>query len=121
MRPEGRGVTGKALTILREGRPDTEYRDLTGGSRFANQLPRITCADSFSLSVQAGQYLYSTPREDAGPWTHVEVGFPSARPEPWAEWESYCESPNDPTGTVYGYVPLPLVEALIALHGGEAE
>lgn len=107
----------KSLEILRNGRPDSDY--LVGaGYRIANHLPRIVCSDGFSLSVQAGALLYSTPREDAGPWSHVEVGYPSERPEPWAEWERYVETPDRPTDTVYGYVPLVLVEALIASHGG---
>ena len=30
----------------------------------------------------------------------------------------YCEDPETPTETVYGYVPIELVETLIAAHGG---
>ena len=46
--------------------------------------------------------------------------MPSFTPEPWADWERYCEEPSDPTETVYAQVPLPIVEALVASHGGEA-
>ena len=98
---------------------------------------RITCADGFSLSVIAGPGNYCSPRpallpnlpadlaNDApadypGPYTAVEVGFPSARPEPWADWLEYVEDPDDPTATVYGYVPVETVQALIELHGGES-
>ena len=107
-----------ALGVIRNGRPDTEYDRYTGGQPFAKLLPRIVCADGFNVSVQVGKYLYSTPREDAGPWTHVEVGFPSERPEPWDEWSKYVDDAEIPTRTVYGYVPLAMIEALIALHGG---
>ena len=109
------------LNLLRHGRPDDEahYRTFGDGTyRYAIGLPRIVCEDGFRLSVQAGELLYCSPRIDAGPWSAVEVGFPSARPEPWAEWLEYCEDPDRPTNTVYGYVPLTLVEALIESHGG---
>lgn len=91
----------------------------------------LKCADGFEVSVIAGWGAYCAPRpigygnaaaaaDFEGPYTHVEVGFPSVRPEPWSEWEGYCESPTDPTGTVYSHVPVDTVRALITLHGGEA-
>lgn len=41
--------------------------------------PRIVCKDGFSMSVQAGLYLYCTPRTDlsSGNYSAVEIGFPS--------------------------------------------
>lgn len=52
--------------------------------------PRIFCRSGVSLSVQAGEYLYSTPRYNhAKFYTEVEVGFPSIRPP--NEWEQYFE------------------------------
>lgn len=89
----------------------------------------IECADGFKVSVVAGLGAYCAPRPDGysktaaprdyeGPYTAVEVGFPSARPEPWDEWEPFCESPEYPTGTVYGYVPIDQVRALVAAHEG---
>ena len=79
--------------------------------------PRITCKDGFSLSVQATHGAYCTPRRNIGPWYDVEVGFPSAVPELIL---SHAENPQRPTNTVYGYVPINLVEELIDLHGGIA-
>ena len=93
---------------------------------------KIRCADGFTLSVIAGEGAYSSPRPDRygglgdapgdypGPYHAVEVGFPSSRPEPWDRWVEYAETPQDPTQTVYGYVPVPLVRDLVASHGGEA-
>jgi hypothetical protein len=113
--------TRTALAFYREGRlTDADYDDVGGGYRFARVRPRIACVDGFDVSVQAGSLLYATPRTDEGPWSAVEVGFPSARPEPWDEWSQYAEEPDNPTETVYSYVPLTMVEALIASHGGEA-
>lgn len=76
---------------------------------------RITCADGFTLSVQASKGHYCEPRSNQGPWTKVEVGFPSSAPELITE---YAEDSNDTTGTVYPFVPVNLVDDLITLHGG---
>lgn len=85
------------------------------GYTFMTRFKRIVCQDGFSLSVQANQLAYCTPRNNHGPYTKVEVGFPSAVPE--GLWE-YGENPENPTESVYGYVPIGLVEALIEQHGG---
>lgn len=77
--------------------------------------PRIECADGFSLSVQANSLTYCAPRDNNGPYTEVEVGFPSERVEALMP---YVENADDPTGTVYGYVPVEIVLAVIAEHGG---
>jgi hypothetical protein len=76
---------------------------------------RIECADGFSISVQASHGAYCSPRRNIGPWYQVECGYPSDVP---AEIMSYAEQPENPTETVYGYVPIELVEELIAAHGG---
>lgn len=96
----------------------------------------ITCADGFRLSVLAGPGAYCTPRPRLhdipffgdvpesypGPFACVEVGFPSELPEPWdgdGGWLEYAENDEDPTGSVYGYVPVDMVRALVAAHGGD--
>jgi len=76
---------------------------------------RITCADGFSISVQASHGAYCRPRTNVGPWSAVECGFPSATP---TSIMSHCENPDNPTETVYGYVPIELVDELLDLHGG---
>lgn len=94
--------------------PDTPGSDL------------VRCADGFEMSVTANRDAYCTPRLDnRGPYTHVEVGYPSARPEPWAAfgdvdtWDQYAEDRAHPTDTVYAFVPVEMVHALVAAHGGE--
>lgn len=77
--------------------------------------PRIICADGFSMSVQTNHGAYCLPRTNIAQWTHVEVGFPSAKPE---EFFQYAEDDEDFTETVYGYVPIELVEECIKNHGG---
>lgn len=51
--------------------------------------PRVICNDGETLSVQAGQCIYCTPRDDFGPWDKVEVGFPSVTPPD--SWEEYYD------------------------------
>ncbi len=79
--------------------------------------PRIVCKDGLSLSVQASKYHYCSPRDDFGPWSQVEVGYPSATCE---SLMPYAESPDSPMESVYGYVPIQIVEKLIEDHGGIA-
>lgn len=114
-------MSGVLEAIIAHGNRDADYRSTRPNS--------ITCKDGFRLSVIAGNGTYCDPRPDwfngvpadyAGPYTHVEVGFPSERPEPWADWVEWCESPDNPTGTVYGQVPVDAVRALIDSHGGES-
>lgn len=80
-------------------------------------IPHVVCMDGFTMSVQAGRGVYCSPRDDAGPWLSVEVGFPS-KIEPLL-WD-YAEEPGRWTETVYGYVPIELVGAVIECHGGFA-
>lgn len=79
---------------------------------------RIVCADGFSMSVQANEFAYCTPRTDEGPHTHFEIGFPSQVEPLLMKW---AESPDDPTGSVYAYVPAAVIDAVIAKHGGIVE
>ena len=79
------------------------------------QWDRLYCNDGFNMSVQAGRSHYSTPRSDVGPWTEFEIGYPS-------DWDvllaPYAEDPGEPTETIYGYVPLDVVEGVVMNHGG---
>jgi hypothetical protein len=84
--------------------------------------PRINLNDGESLSVQASSVHYSSPRDDAGPWSAVEVGYPSSPPDD--DWREYFDGDwdsGDRTGSVYGYVPIELVLDFINFHGGIKE
>ena len=79
-------------------------------------VKHITCADGLGLSVQASQWTYCSPRVDDAPhYSSVEVGFPTERCESLMQ---YAENEDRPTDTVYGWVPIEVVEALIDEHGG---
>jgi hypothetical protein len=41
--------------------------------------PRVVCQDGFSISIQANEYLYCRPRYNVGPYSKVELGYPSKR------------------------------------------
>ena len=87
--------------------------------------PRIVCADGFSMSVQAQAFSYCKPRQDEGPHTHLEGGFPSSPPldpELLEMRENIYEGDEgDPCETVYPYVPREVFEREFALHGGIVE
>ena len=79
---------------------------------------KVVCADGFTMSVQAGTGAsYSSPRKGPGPFTAVEVGFPSQREELLMEFVD--AGPEDPTEQVYGWVPAKVILEVIAKHGGQ--
>jgi hypothetical protein len=84
-------------------------------SKSSHTVPRIVCADGFVMSVQASHMHYCKPRNDDGPYTHFEVGYPSQACD---KLMPYAEDPNNPTDTVYGMVPRAVIEAVVAQHGG---
>ena len=82
----------------------------------ATMMPRLILKDGTSLSVQASEHSYSSPRDNKGPYTKVEVGFPSGTPP--EAWKEFAEDWENPSNTVYGYVPLSMVMLYIGAHGG---
>ena len=81
-------------------------------------VKRLHCKDGFSMSVQAHYGAYCAPRvdhTDTDYYFEVEVGFPSEREELLME---YVEDYDNPTDTVYGYVPVEVVQEVIEKHGG---
>ena len=84
------------------------------GKRKLNEA--VVCADGFKMSVQANSNAYCEPRANEQPkYDLVEIGFPSAEE---SMLMSYAETPEDPTGTIYAYVPVELVTNVIIKHGG---
>ena len=78
--------------------------------------PRVICADGFSISVQANEYTYCIPRITyPGEYMAVELGYPS---DPDELIEEYAEDQNRLTDTVYGCVPIEIVDELLEKHGG---
>lgn len=85
---------------------------------FPNRVrPWIKCADGFTVSIQAGDGLYCSPcvNLEDGNYDTVELGYPSMAEESILE---YAENAEYPTETVYGQVPVEVVDKLIIKHGG---
>ena len=75
----------------------------------------VECVSGLKMSIRAGMGVYSDPRVDNADYTEVEVGYPSEVVE---EIKPYQEGFGDPTDTVYPYVPVSVVLAVIKNHGG---
>jgi hypothetical protein len=77
-----------------------------------NYNPPIVCADGFSMSVQAHEGSYCTPRRVR----YMEGRFPNAHPS--HQLAVYAENRDDLCETVYPYVPRKVFEREFELHGG---
>ena len=86
----------------------------------------VVCKDGFTMSVQASNYHYCTPKiNDAESYLEVEIGFPSKR-EPLLDkyvegFGLWVEGENDDSNfieAVYPYVPAEVVIEVIMKHGG---
>ena len=89
----------------------------------STRLPHIICSDGFSMSVQVGYSLYSTPKKVAKRYSAVEIGYPSEPEElikKWAELIPFFHEGEEPdyTDTVYPYVPVKVVDKVLKKHGG---
>ena len=79
----------------------------------------IRCRDGFEMSVQASLHRYCTPRDDDGPYSHVEVAFTS-------EWEDLLIPYRDKSEpaicgmrpALYVNVPAETVREVIVKHAG---
>lgn len=90
-----------------------EYRKESNGLLVVR--PRVRCADGYTVSVQANEYCYCSPRSDADHYDKVELGYPSSED---SELADYAEDEERPCDTVYGYVPVKLVDEVLTKHGG---
>lgn len=83
---------------------------------FPRPRPHVICKDGYKISIQANTYTYCDPKENhADFYSEVELGFPNREDD---LINDYAEDPDDPTGTVYGYVPVEVVDKLLEKHGG---
>jgi len=106
---------------LKVTHPAEEY-SLMDHMLTSSRLPQIHCTDGFSMSVQVGYSLYSTPKKVAKRYSAVEIGYPSEHEpliEEYAEFTPFNEEENpDYTDTVYPYVPVKIVDKVLKKHGG---
>ena len=81
---------------------------IVGSHGYKDIADHVECADGTTISVQASQFHYSTPRSDCGPYTHVEVWLATA---PVTEFDYSDEGPS-------ALVPIEKVVEFIDNHGG---
>jgi hypothetical protein len=82
--------------------------DMGHGFRYREPVPHITCRDGTIISIQAGDAAYCTPRNNQGPWTHVEVMMINGGVPVHFEY---------PECDVAGYVPIEAVAKEILSRG----
>lgn len=93
-----------------------DTREHSRGDTYQKVRPRLICVSGLRLSVQASKYHYCAPRIDGDVlYSLVEVGFPPYRIE---QLMPYVANADDPTETVYGYVPVEVLKEVIDAHGG---
>lgn len=85
-------------------------KELIPGIWHKDVAPQLKCKDGTTLSVQASKNHYSSPREDFGPYSAVEVWCI----QPECEVVEFEYSDSDPSA----YVPIELVVQFIDNHGG---
>lgn len=86
------------------------------GYTYRRLSPQMVCNDGFAMSVQVSHSHYCSPRvDDAEYYSEVEVGYPSKEEELLMP---FAEDASNPTQTVYGYVDVRVVDAVINKHGG---
>ena len=83
-------------------------------------VPRVTCKDGFTMSVQHSSLHYCEPRIDFAErkgleFESYEIGYPSEVEDILLP---FAEDPDCPTGTVYVRVPQQIVEQVAEMHGG---
>lgn len=94
---------------------DNNTKNDSCGVRMGYQL---LLADGTSVSIQASKFHYCEPREDFDTYhkyTEFELGFPNCVIE---EIMPYVEDEDNPTSTVYGYVPSEVIDAFVRRCGG---
>ena len=81
--------------------------------------PHVICNDDFSFSAQASETHYSQPKGLADEYEKIEIGYPSYDDPIISEYrEDFGWEDSPMTNAVYGYVPVEIVDKLIAAHGG---
>lgn len=88
------------------------------GRTETGHLPRINCKSGLNMSVQASEFNYSSPRKnllDNLEYYEFEIGFPNKVIDCLEEYAEYWD---EPTETVYSYVPFHVIQNIIEDNGG---
>jgi hypothetical protein len=87
---------------------------------------RVFFNNGGNVSIQASSTHYSHPRDNFGPYTEMELGYPSRDTQIPESMLRYVEQGinddeegnSDPHDNVYPYVPVSVIKELIELNGG---
>lgn len=82
--------------------------------QFQRRKP-FTCNNGLTFSLQTGSFMYCSPRDDTGPWHEVEIGYPS---KVVPTLLPFAEDRDNPTESIYPFVPTWIVMEMIELNGG---
>ena len=106
------------IEVLKDFRGTNMEKDFEDGIMRRIMNPYVICKDDFTFSAQASESHYSKPKGLADEYEEIEIGFPSYNDPIIAKYrEDYgCEETF--SSAVYGYVPVGVVDKLIAVHGG---
>jgi hypothetical protein len=112
----------------------TEFMEITepelvndNGYVFRPLRPSMVLKDGTVLSVQASETHYCEPRENDGPYTAVEIGFPKQSISEGSvmikqvlidELMPFAEPSGDGYSGVFGWVPVEVLEQVITGRGG---
>jgi len=75
----------------------------------------IICNDGFEISAQGSIGHYCSPRMHTNRYLSLELGYPSQKDNLIIK---YAEDKKNLCNTVYGWVPIEIVEELIKKHKG---
>jgi len=94
-----------------------ELMPITHNSGLKPLIPPLFTLDKTPFCIQASRCHFCIPRNDRGPYTHVEIELLKKDANP--EWEEYILKNLYNYQTItYAYVPLPSVQDFIVGHGG---
>ena len=85
----------------------------------AKRNRRVVCKDGYSISIQAHEGAYCSPRQDVAEcYSLVELGYPNQSD---SLIDHLAETPDKPKKTIYGYVDVNTVYLLLTKHKGIIE
>ena len=79
-------------------------------------IKRLPLKCGGSVSIQASEYHYCTPRNNDGPYSEWEIGYPEGCPEEALDLLDLWGGDDG----IYAYVPTEVVAAFVKACGGAA-
>lgn len=106
-------LESKTLQELLMAVPMIEVGENKHVFEYRSHMPKLYLKDGVSVSVQASTLHYCSPKNNTGPYTHVELGYIEGCEIPAAFMEY-----GEPDSSIFAFVPMYLIEFFIAAHGG---